>query len=73
MNTLIHWALLIPILTIFIGTTIVLTEIVRSTGGQRWAILVPVSAVLLIAGAAYSLAQVGAFCAFCEYANNNAC
>ena len=64
--TTIHWVVLIPILAILIGTATILTQVVRGTGGQRWAILVPVSGVLIIAGIAYGLAQIGAFCAFCE-------
>jgi Na+-driven multidrug efflux pump len=66
LSTTLHWAILFPILTIFIGTTVVLTGVVRSAGGERWSILVPISGVLFIAGTAYGLAQVGAFCAFCE-------
>ena len=61
----VHWAILFPILTIFVGSTTVLTGVVRSAGLKRWSILVPVSGVLFIAGTAYGLAQVGAFCTFC--------
>lgn len=43
--TTIHWAILFPILTLFIGTAVVLTGFVRSVGGERWSILVPVSGV----------------------------
>ena len=61
-----HWAILFPALTIFMATAVVLTQVLRNRGEKRWFILVPISGVLLIAGAAYSLAQVGVFCAFCK-------
>jgi len=62
----IHWAVLFPILTIFIAGSTVLQELVRSSARKRGTIFVPVSAVLSLAGIAYGLAQTGAFCAFCE-------
>lgn len=64
--TTIHWAILYPILAIFIGTTTVLTEVIRNTKGKRWSIFVPIGGVLFLAWAAYGLARTGAFCAFCE-------
>ena len=62
----IYWAVLFPVLTIFIATFTALQEIVRNSAVKRGAILVPVSGVLSLAAIAYSLAQSGAFCAFCE-------
>ena len=64
--TTIHWSILFPVLAICIGIATVLTGVVRNAGGERWSILIPASGVLFIAGAAYGLAQIGAFCAFCK-------
>lgn len=65
LTTTVHWIVLYPVLAIFIATTTVLTGAVRSTGGERWSILVPISGVLLLAATAFALAQSGVFCAFC--------
>jgi len=62
----IHGAILFPILSSFIGFAALLTEFVHSGDGKRWSVLVPIGGVLLIAGSAYSLAEAGTFCAFCN-------
>ena len=64
--TTIHWAMLYPLLAIYIGAATLLTSVIRDSGGERWSILVPISGVLLLAGAAFALAQAGVFCAFCR-------
>ena len=64
--TTIHWAMLYPLLAIYIGAATLLTGVIRDSGGERWSILVPISGVLLLAGAAFALAQAGVFCAFCR-------
>ena len=64
--TAIHGVILFPILVTFIGIAAVLTEFVHRKGGRKFSILVPIGGVLLIAGAAYALAETRAFCAFCN-------